>query len=239
MKLLKNVYQVAGPSLSHPFDATAYLVADEKGFYMIDCGTPEGFERIQENIRSLGLNPGDIHTILVTHGHYDHVGAGYLWKEKYGCNISIHPLDKKQVETGDPEMTSAALLYGKVPVPVRIDAALEEGMTFPVKDGSLQVLHTPGHSMGSVSFVLRTQESVTLFAGDAVWGGFSEKIGSSEAQWRTTLDKLTSQHFDYYTFGHVGPQLLADADRRLLDAKLQFANYYNPWFKRFDIHYQF
>ena len=69
MKLMNNGYQVAGPSLSHPFEATADLVADEKGFYMIDCGTPEGFERIQENIRSLGLNPGDIHTILVTHGH--------------------------------------------------------------------------------------------------------------------------------------------------------------------------
>ena len=91
MKLMKNVYQVAGPSLSHPFDATAYLVADEKGFYMIDCGTPEGFERIQENIHSLALNPGDIHPILVTHRHYGPVGAGTLWKAQYGCNISIHP----------------------------------------------------------------------------------------------------------------------------------------------------
>ncbi len=239
MKLFPNVYQVAGPSLSHSFDATAYVMQDEKGYVMIDCGTPEGFAQIEENIRSLGIDLRQIHTILATHGHYDHVGGAYLWKGKYGCRLLIHELDREQVETGDPEKTSASLLYGTTPIPVSVDGTLSEGDRFTVAGGELEVLHTPGHTMGSVSFVLHGHDANILFAGDAIWGGFCRQIGSSEDAWRQTLEKITAQHFDYYTFGHIGPQLLADADRRLADAKKQFANYYNPWFKRFDVRYQF
>ncbi len=239
MRLLKDFYQVAGPCLSHFYDAAAFLVKDSRGWYMIDCGTPEGFDQIVANIRSLGIDPGDIHTILATHGHYDHVGAGQLFKDQFGCQIRIHPLDREQVEQGDPMRTSAALLYGSVPQKVAIDGALEEGDTFPVEGGTLEVLHTPGHTPGSVSLILRRQDDTTLIAGDAIWGGFHAGIGSDEAAWRVTLEKITARHYDYYTFGHIGPQLLGDADRRLLDAKKQFANYFNPWFKRFDEHYQF
>ena len=239
MKLLQHFYQIAGPGLSHGFDAAAYLVKGDHGYYMIDCGTPEGFVQIEENIRMLGIDPAGIHTILVTHGHYDHVGAGALWKEKYHCRILLHELDREQVEMGDAARTSASLLYGTVPAPVKVDGILREGDTFPVEGGTLEVIHTPGHTMGSVSFVLQTEQGTVLIAGDAIWGGFSVKIGSDEESWRETLDKFTARHFDYYTFGHIGPQLLADADRRILDAKKQFANYYNPWFKRFDEHYQY
>ena len=56
MKLLKNFYQVSGPSLSHFFDATAYLLPDGKGYVLIDCGTPEGFSQIEANIKRLGLD---------------------------------------------------------------------------------------------------------------------------------------------------------------------------------------
>lgn len=108
MKLLKNFYQVAGPSLSHGFDAAAYLVKDEKGYYMIDCGTPQGYAQIVENIRSLGIDPKEIHTILATHGHYDHVGAANLWRRDFGCRLLVHPVDQPQVEQGDSELTSAS-----------------------------------------------------------------------------------------------------------------------------------
>ena len=46
-------------------------------------------------------------------------------------------------------------------------------------------------------------------------------------------------HFDFYTFGHVNAQLIADADRRLREAKMAFANYYNPWFKTFFEEYHY
>lgn len=239
MKMLNNFYQVAGTSLSHSFDATAYLVKDEKGYYLIDCGTPEGYAQIVENIRSLSIDPAEIHTILATHGHYDHVGAANLWRRDFGCRLLIHQMDRQQVEQGDSELTSASLLYGVEAAPTCVDGVLRDGAVFCVEDGTLEVMHTPGHTMGSVVFILTRGDESVLIAGDTIWGGFSAKIGSNEQLWRQSLERITARHYDYYTFGHIGPQLLADADRRLLDAKKQFANYYNPWFRRFDERYRY
>lgn len=239
MKLLKDFYQVAGTSVSHRFDATAYLIRDEKGYFLIDCGTPEGYAQIVENVRSLCIDPAGIHTILATHGHYDHVGAANLWRNNFGCRLLIHELDREQVERGDSERTSASLLYGVEAEPTVVDGVLADGDVFPVAGGTLEVMHTPGHTRGSVSFVLTRGGESVLIAGDAIWGGFSRKIGSDEQLWRESLNRIVARHYDYYTFGHIGPQLLADADRRLLDAKKQFANYYNPWFRRFDEHYRY
>ena len=95
----------------------------------------------------------------------------------------------------------------------------------------MEVLHTPGHTPGSVCFALDCAGYAFLVAGGTVWGGFSRQIGSDEARWRESLEKLTRQHFDGYTFGHIGANVVADADARLAEAKRQFATYYNPWFK--------
>lgn len=239
MKLLHSLYQVGGPSLSHFFDAAVYLIDAADGKLLIDCGTPEGYEQIKENIRKAGFNPGEITGILGTHGHYDHVGAAHLWKEEFGCKLYLHELDREQVEKADSDKTSAAILYGTKSVPCQVDGLLEEGDIFMQDDVKIEVLHTPGHTMGSVSFDVTAEGYRLLIAGDSIWGGFCAKIGSNEEAWRQSLDKITSRHYDFYTFGHVNTQLIADADARLKEAKMAFGNYYNPWFKTFyeDYHY--
>ena len=228
-----GIWQVGGPSLTHFFDATVYLVKGKDEYILIDCGTPEGYEQIKENIRKAGVDPARITKIFGTHGHYDHVGAAYLWKEEFGTRLYLHELDREQVEKGDAEKTSASLLYGKDFTPCAVDGLLQEGDRYEADGLLLEVLYTPGHTMGSVSFDVTADGYRLLIAGDAVWGGFSEKIGSDEAAWRQTLQKITARHYDFYTFGHVNPQLIADADARLREAQMAFANYYNPWFKTF------
>ena len=74
MKLMPHVYQVAGVSLSHAYDAAAYLIEGTEGLYLLDCGTPDGFEAIIGNIQKLQFAPEDIRAVYGTHGHYDHVG---------------------------------------------------------------------------------------------------------------------------------------------------------------------
>lgn len=233
MRLFKHIYQVGGPGLTHSFDATVYLFKGREGWFLIDCGTPEGYEQIKENIRKTGADPAQIRWILGTHGHYDHVGGAHLWKKEFGCKLYLHELDREQVEKGDSVKTSAALLYGTSSVPCPVDGTILEGDIWEGDGFRLEALYTPGHTMGSVSFEATVEECRLLIAGDAVWGGFSEKIGSSEEAWIKTLDKITARHYDFYTFGHVPPQLIADADARLKEAKMAFANYYNPWFKTF------
>ncbi len=233
MKLLNGIWQVGGPCLTHSFDATAYLVEGDGEYILIDCGTPEGYEQIKDNVRRTGVDPAKITKIFGTHGHYDHVGAAHLWKEEFGVRLYLHEADVKQVEEGDSEMTSAAILYGTSSTPCQVDGLLKEGDLYEAEGLRLEVMHTPGHTMGSLCFDVTRDGYRLLIAGDTLWGGYSAKIGSDETAWRGSLDKITARHYDYYTMGHVNAQLIADADTRLKEAKMAFANYYNPWFKTF------
>lgn len=239
MKLLQNVYQVGGPSLSHSYDATVYLLKGNEGWFLIDCGTPEGYEQIKANIQKIGVEPKDIQFILGTHGHYDHVGSAHLWKKDFGCKLFLHEKDIEQVESGDSVKTSASILYGVESTPCKVDGEIAEGDIWQGENLKVEAIYTPGHTMGSVSFDVKVGEYSLLIAGDAIWGGYCKKIGSDETAWFKTLDKITERHFDFYTFGHVNPQLIADADQRLKEAKKAFANYYNPWFKTFFEEYHY
>lgn len=240
MKLLPAVYQVGGPSLSHNNDATVYLMTVSNELYLIDCGTPEGYAQVLGNIRKLGYQPEHITRIYGTHGHYDHVGAAAQYARDWGTRLYLHDADKEQVEQGDDVRTTAALLYGGKFPPVKVDHLLTEGQTFAVDAGRVEVLYTPGHSMGSCSFVLtHACGLVLLFAGDALHGGASPKIGSDEEVWRRTLDKLCARSYDCYTMGHCQPVLLCDANARLDCLRRSFANYYHPWFKTFSDEYRY
>lgn len=237
VELLKDVYQVGGPALSHPDDATSYLLPKDDGsLYLIDCGSPDGAPIIAQNIKALGFDPANITRIYGSHGHYDHVGgAGH-----FDAALLLHPLDEMQVAQGDDLRSSASLLYGKKMPALPVSGHLQEGDLIHVKAGQLQVLHTPGHSPGSCSFLLTHSTGLRLlFAADALHGGFSLQIGSSEEQWKATLARLCSLEVDCYTFGHCPPSLLFDAQRRIRSLAQSFANYYNPWFKDFYRHYPY
>ena len=234
MLLLPGVYQIAGPGKSQAFDASAYLLPRGEKLILIDCGTREGFDAILQNIRSLGFDPRAVKAVYATHGHYDHIGGAARWKALSGAKLFLHALDKAQVEEGDSVKTSASLLYGVEAEPIPVDGEISEGMVIPCDAGEITVLHTPGHSQGSCCFVLRHRIGVTLLvAGDTLHGGCSPLVGSDLAQWKESLKRLASMHFDYYVFGHHNPQLLCDADRRIASLSQSFANYFNPWFKDF------
>ena len=232
MKLMGHLYQVGGVSLSHFYDATSYLIEGEDGLYLIDCGTPDGYEQIVGNIRSLGFVPADIRAVYGTHGHYDHVGAASLFAGDYGCRLYLHEADKEQVEKGDNVRTTAELLYGREFLPCKVDGTVQKKEKISFGNGiSMEVLHTPGHTMGSVCYAMDVNGFSFLVAGDTLYGGYSDKIGSDETVWKESLEKLTSRHFDGFTFGHMGADVICDADARIAELKKQFATYYNPWFK--------
>lgn len=176
MKLLHNIYQVGGPGMTHFFDATVYLIKGTQGWFLIDCGTPEGYEQIKANIRRAGAGPADIRRILGTHGHYDHVGAAHLWKEEFGCELLLHERDTAQVEAGDSLKTSAAILYGTTSTPCKVDGRIEEGDIWQGEDLTVEAIYTPGHTMGSVSFDVTAGGYHLLVAGDAVWGGDRKSV---------------------------------------------------------------
>lgn len=239
MKLLNNFYQIGGPSLTHTFDAAGYLIKTNKGIFLIECGTPEGYSQYLDNIKSLGLDPQNIKAIFGTHGHFDHIGAASLFKRDFGCKLYLHAYDRMQVESGDDVATTAKPLYGSHFPPCKVDRELKDGDSFNFDSIKMEVMHTPGHTPGSVSFILEIDKLSVLIAGDTLFGGFARFINSSEEDWKKSLEKISSRHFDLLCFGHSQACLLGDADARIASARETFANYYNPWFKNFKDKYQY
>lgn len=121
-----------------------YIVGEKKVF-VADPG--ENAEEIVKFLEKEGLKAEGI---LVTHGHFDHVGALCELKEKTGAKVYMHKDDIPML--GDMEK-SLGFMTGDVPKKCEIDVVLSGGERIETEDGELFVMHTPGHSQGSVSYI--------------------------------------------------------------------------------------
>jgi glyoxylase-like metal-dependent hydrolase (beta-lactamase superfamily II) len=104
------------------------------------------------------LTARTISHILVTHGHFDHVQDVHRVQKKTGAPVGIHPLDAGALS-------------------ISPDIELIDGETIPFGDCALKVLHTPGHTPGSVSFLTGRY----LFAGDTIFPGGPGKTAGPDA----------------------------------------------------------
>jgi glyoxylase-like metal-dependent hydrolase (beta-lactamase superfamily II) len=235
--LTEGLWVVSGEGITHPWDAFAYLLAGEEPA-LVDCGSVDGYPALKSNLAALGYRPRDIQTIFATHGHWDHLSAAAALQEESDARLLIHDADKMQVVTGDPALT-CSFLYDRAFPPARVDGELRDGDTFTVGKFTLQVLHTPGHTPGSVCFAVTVDGRSVLVAGDTLWGNFHPSIGSNLDDWAVSLDRLMALEFDALTFGHGKPVLSDNANRRLREARQQFGVYFNPWFKPFHLQFEY
>lgn len=104
-------------------------------------------QKIFHLITKKSLNPV---VLLNTHGHIDHIGANKDIKERFNIPLCIHALDKSMLENVQQLELSFFLGAKESPSP---DKYLEDGDMVKLGKSSLQVIHTPGHSPGSVSFL--------------------------------------------------------------------------------------
>jgi len=103
--------------------------------------------------------------ILLTHSHWDHIADVHELKTKTGAKISIHALDAANLERpGSDGLPLFFPIHGEAP-----DSFLEEGQILEVGTLRIHVIHSPGHSPGSVCFYLPEQK--LLFSGDTLFQG--------------------------------------------------------------------
>ena len=115
--------------------------------------------------------------IVSTHGHWDHTGDNAAVAEHTGARIAVHPLDRERLTTPEP-------LFAPFPIPPSVPAVdLAEGGEIRFGDIRLRVLHTPGHTEGSVC--LYDADGGYLYSGDTLfaggWGRVDLPGGSAEA----------------------------------------------------------
>jgi hydroxyacylglutathione hydrolase len=161
-----KIHQIGGCG----YDSNIYLIIDEI-IALVDTGTGKNFDIVSKNLRKFGLTPADIELIINTHCHYDHVGGDRAFVNAADCGVAIHELDAEPLRKGD-EVVTCAILLGEKLRAVEPTRLLHDGDRIELGSLLLDVIHTPGHTQGSVC--LYDHERSLLFSGDTV---FCEDIG--------------------------------------------------------------
>lgn len=154
-----------------------YLIEDSGEALLIDAHIGTAAEKVLEAIQEIiGLDK--LGTVLLTHGHMDHTGACPLIEERTNAEIAVHIADAQYVE--DPWIQFLTL-YQNLNISanayedflklaggrgVTVTRPLHDGDTLKVGTVKLHIIHTPGHSPGSVC--IYEQDTKTLFSGDVL-----------------------------------------------------------------------
>jgi len=145
-------------------DTNCYIIEceDTKEAIIIDPGFEKAeTKRVLEEIYQRDLN---VKYIVNTHGHFDHISGNGIIKDATDASILIHRADTSMLV--DPEINLSEKLGFKVISPPA-DTVLEEGDIIKIGQVRLEVIHTPGHSKGSISLF---GEGV-VFTGDTLFAG--------------------------------------------------------------------
>ena len=174
------------------YGTNCYIVWDEntKNAAVIDPG--DEAPSVLQTLQKEGLH---LQMILLTHAHFDHIGAVDAIQAATGCKVYLHKADL----TLPPEMT------GTTPHPTDF---YDEGDTVTLDSIVVRVLHTPGHTPGSVCLIADD----VMFSGDTLFAGSCGRTdfpGSSWMQMESSLRKLHDLPGDYTVLpGHMGSSTL-------------------------------
>lgn len=220
-KIWEKVYQIGGPSISHPSDCCVYLVdVGENESVMIDCGAGQSFEMLTKNIEMIGLDPSKLKALILTHCHIDHIGAASTFKERLNCYVVAHEKDSDAIE-GRNITPTAAHWYGVDYLPVSLDYKFSEDLEeLTVGDVAFNCIHTPGHTPGSISVYCDIMGKRILFGQD-IHGPFDESFGSNIEDWKKSMEKLLSLRADILCEGHFGIYRPKEEVKRYIEGYLR------------------
>ncbi len=182
-------------------DCHVYALRGSDGILLIDCGTTWGHERICRNLAHWGLSIADVRTVLCTHSHVDHVGGGHLFKQQgielLGHREMLTPAEGQWEAQGAMDATGGAY---------RMDGTLADGRRIQRCGFTIDVLHTPGHTRGCLSYLVSVGDQRCLFSGDVVMSdglpGWAGDEGHDPAALVASLKRLAQVPFDHMCYGH-------------------------------------
>jgi glyoxylase-like metal-dependent hydrolase (beta-lactamase superfamily II) len=185
-----------------------YILGDEKTKQGVVIDPGGDFEIIEDHLKKLKLK---IKYIILTHGHVDHIGALAQLKKATGAEILIHSKDSAMLY--DPNQ-NLSIFSGDEIIATKADKLLEEGDIIQCDGIKLEILHTPGHTPGSIS--LLTDEMI--FTGDALFCGSIGRTdfpGSSYQKLISSIkDKILTKEDDLIIYPGHGPSSTIGEEKR-------------------------
>ena len=184
------------------YQTNTYIIHDEAS--RTCCVIDPGYQAdtILDEVEALGLT---VEAVLLTHGHFDHVGAVKDIAAETDCRVFLCAEDLSL-----PPMFTAGKLY--------YTDTYAEGSVLQLAGLSIRVLHTPGHTPGSVCLLIDRY----LFSGDTLFAGSCGRtdIGGSWAQIRDSLNRLAAIEADLVVFPGHGESTTLAAEKQ-----------YNPYMR--------
>ena len=175
-----------------------FILFDEnKDAFVVDPGGSS--ENIIEAIDKNSLN---IKYILLTHGHFDHVGAVAALVKKYKAPVYMSKDDRAFLESPKEVRASS---FGMQIEAADVDVFVKEGDEIPFSEGTIKVIETPGHTLGSVCYLFENY----LFAGDTLFNGSIGRTDFPESDHSLmieSLKKLKKLDDDIYVLSGHGPE---------------------------------
>lgn len=188
--------------MTNPKDCCVYIV-DFGELILIDAGAGDSVTSIVGNVERAGFDPSNISNIILTHCHIDHIGGAPQLKRLFCAKTVMHELDGAVVERGDNKMTAASW-YGVNFPPMPVDIKFSgRTKTLWSNRGEALLIHTPGHTPGSISVCVDKDGKRVLFGQD-IHGPFLNDFGSNIADWRSSMEILIALRADILCEGHFG-----------------------------------
>ncbi len=200
-------------------NANVYVVVEGKELTVIDTGMPRSSGKILKYIKKMKRQPSDVSRIVLTHFHIDHSGSAYELRKRTNARLAVHEKDADFVAGRKTLPKPKNVLFRAVSsfikfTPVMPDIVLNEND----KVGRLVVIHTSGHTAGSIS--LYEPERRVLFVGDAVRFTDGKLVGPPEQftadmnEATESIGKISRLDFDVMLSGH-GEPLRPDASMKV------------------------
>ena len=195
----------------------AYLIPTNQGAALVECGPHSTLDQLLAGIEKHGYRPEDIHTLFLTHIHFDHAGAAW-WFAQQGTQVYVHPRGYKHLLAPERLYESARMIYqdkmdelwGQMhPISAALLTEVEDGAIIDCDNLRMRAIHSPGHAVHHISWVLDD----VIFTGDV--GGVKIAGGPvvppcpppdiQVEDWVTSVELMLKEKAQRWYLTHYGP----------------------------------
>lgn len=223
----------------------SFLVQDDEGYTLVESGPYSTHENLLTALDKQGVDPASVHTLLLTHIHFDHAGAAWWWARQ-GTQVYVHPRGLRHMIDPERLYNSARQIYGErmeelwgkmeAIDPERIQS-VDDRQQLTIGGKQWVAHHTPGHASHHIAWQLDD----AVFTGDV--GGC--RIGDGpvvppcpppdidQKAWGESIDRLRSLHATTCYLTHYGH--ISNTDEHLTELKNRLDRYFEwmePYYQK-------
>lgn len=160
--------------------AVAYVVETSDGLALIDAGLDDDAGKLKAEMKKLGLDWKRLRVVFLTHVHGDHCGGAERLRTETGARIYAGQNDASVLAAGEPREAffGTFRMPHHAPHPTHVDVHLQGGESIPVGNVTFQILDTPGHTAGSICYLVEKGRQRILFSGDVIFRLGEKPLGT-------------------------------------------------------------